>query len=210
MKKKNFFGVVLLIVVAVVWSFTSCGSGEKTTEAPKAKAEAPAVEEKAETEVKPPGETPQCASSIKIWFKAEGDPNYIKDVTDLIVGNMVDPVTGDFWYQPPPENPWTWVNDGSNCRAFGLMGNYKYKGNESTALSKVVIDPTKMTPGAHEVVAYLCTCERGPGNILLRFKSATLDGQDAPGIVYVNEWGTSKPQPACPFYDCPETQNPQK
>lgn len=209
MKKKTILRVLPLMVIALIWFFVSCSSGDKTTETPKPEAEKPKLEEKTKTQVNSTAGAQPCATTITILFKAEGDPNYIKDVTDLIIGNMVDPVTGVFWYQPPPGNPWVWNNDGTNCVKFGLMGNYKYKMQEATALSKVVIDPTKMTPGAHEVVAMLKTCKRGPGNILLRFVSATLDGKEAPDIVNVNDWGTQKPQPTCPYcQDC--GLNPQK
>lgn len=161
------------------------------------------------TAVKLSAEAPMAATSIKITYKTEGDQGYLKDVSGLVVGTMVDPVTGDYWAGPFNTNPWTWNNTGSNVRAFGLMGNYNYAGPNpglKIALSKLVVDPTKMTTGDHEVVAYLCTCKIGPGNIILRFKRATLDGKDAPGIVYVNKWGTHKPQPDCNFYDCPEPQ----
>ncbi|MEM7033203.1 MAG: hypothetical protein AAF629_26860 [Chloroflexota bacterium] len=145
------------------------------------------------------------ATSITIKFVAEGNEQYKQGVTDLILGNMVGPVTGDYWWTPPPVNPWTWENQGNNAQtAFAFMANYRYDGVEKTAFSKVVIDPRPMAEGDHEVVAYLCTCaiQGSESNPILRFISVTLDGEPSPAV-YVNEWGTHKPQPDCKFYDCP-------
>lgn len=143
-----------------------------------------------------------AASSITIKFEAEGSPSYLANVTDLVVGNMVDPSTGVFWYQPEPAtNPWVWNNNGDNVKAFGLMANYKYNGTETTAYSKVVIDPTQMS-GDVTVVATLCTCaiDGATGNPILKFKSATIDGAPNPAV-FVDDWGRDKPQNPCEFFD---------
>lgn len=141
------------------------------------------------------------ASSITISFKAEGSASYLADVTELVVGNMVDPVTGKFWFQPSPAtNPWTWNNDGSNANKFGLMANYKYNNVEKTAYSQLVIDPTQLS-GDVTVEATLCTCaiDGATGNPILKYKSATVNGS-ANGAVSISDWGTEKPQPSCDFY----------
>lgn len=141
------------------------------------------------------------ASSVSISFKAVGSADYLANVTDLVVGNMVDPVTGQYWFDPAPSNPWVWNNDGSNAKAFGLMANYKYNGEEKTAFSKVVIDPTKMAEGDFTVEVTLCTCaiDGKTGNPILRIQSATVNGVENDEQAYVNDWGTDKPQPSCDF-----------
>ncbi|MEO1260811.1 MAG: hypothetical protein AAFZ15_18575 [Bacteroidota bacterium] len=146
-----------------------------------------------------------AASSITILLKAQGNPPYLQQVSSLVVGNMVDPVTGQFWYQPPAANPWIWENTGTNARSFGLMANYKLDGVEKTAFSKVVIDPTTMAEGEHHVEVTLCTAAVGGSvdNLILRFKDVSVDGvPNGPGAT-INEWGTDKPQPPSEFYDCP-------
>lgn len=141
-----------------------------------------------------------AASSITISFKAEGSPSYLDGVTGLGVGNMVDPVTGQFWYQPPSSNPWTWNNDGSNVKTFGLMSNYKYEGVEKTAFSKLVIDPAALS-GDVNIEATLCTCaiDGVTGNPILRFKTVTVNGSENAAVT-IDDWGTEKPQPSCDFY----------
>lgn len=142
-----------------------------------------------------------AASSITISFKAEGSPSYLNDVSGLVVGNMVDPVTGVFWYQPnPATNPWTWNNDGSNVKKFGLMANYKHNQVETTAFAQLIIDPTALS-GDVTVEATLCTCaiDGATGNPVLRFKSATVNG-GANDAVSIGDWGTNKPQPSCDFF----------
>ncbi|HLP47530.1 MAG TPA: hypothetical protein VK469_16400, partial [Candidatus Kapabacteria bacterium] len=127
-----------------------------------------------------------AASKITIIFKTEGSDPYIKGVSDLIVGNMVDPVTGIFLLYVG-KNPYEWDTNISNVNKFALMANYKYKGTEPTASFMVVIDPTKMPNGDHEVEATLCTFGIGPGNNILRFKSVTVDGKIQPESAYIDE-----------------------
>ncbi|MFT6921909.1 MAG: hypothetical protein ACJA1C_000907 [Crocinitomicaceae bacterium] len=119
------------------------------------------------------------ASSIKIKFQMEGSKPYLQDVSGLTIGNMVDPTTQAYWYGPIDENPWTWNNDETNLKKFALMCNYSYNGTEKTAYSEVVIDPTTMATGAHEVIVTLQTAAilDDKENSILKFKSATVDGK---------------------------------
>lgn len=145
------------------------------------------------------------AKTIKITLKSEGASAYTNDVTDLVLGNMVSPQDGSFWSDAPAgNNPWTWDNDGEgNAHAFGIMGNYKYKGTEETALSKLVIDPTALVEGDGnwDVVAELSTAaiDGDKGNTLLRFKSVTVNGAVIPEAAYVDNWGNGS-QPDSTFY----------
>jgi hypothetical protein len=143
-----------------------------------------------------------CASSIKITFKAEGCIDYTKDVTDLVLGNMVNPTTHAWEYGPIDMNPWTWNIEPNNQNAFALMANYTYKGGAApkTAYSEVVIDPTQMGTGDHEVIVTLETAAilDSKENTILRFKSATLDGQESP-LVSVKVYPD---QSESTFYDC--------
>jgi hypothetical protein len=144
--------------------------------------------------------TPTCATSITITFKAEGCSTYINQVSGLLVGNMVDPKTQQYWYGPCLNNPWTWNNDGTNCNAFALLGNYFINSTPTTAYSEVVIDPTQMGAGAHEVVVTLYTAaiDDDKSNSILMFRSATLDGK-ASAAVYVQPFPGQSP---ASFYDC--------
>lgn len=141
------------------------------------------------------------SNTIIISYQAEGSEAYLEGVSELVIGSMVNPETGAFEYQPPAENPWTWQNDGSNNVAFGLMANYKYNGTETTALSKVVIDPTKLS-GTDDVnvILYTAAVDGDEGNTLLRFKSVIVNGEEDPEAAFINEWGTEKPQPSSEFY----------
>lgn len=142
------------------------------------------------------------AQQITIKFKAEGATAYTAKVTGLSAGNMVDPTTGVNWSTTPDgENPYVWSNDGDNANKFGLMGNYQYNGVEATAFSQLVIDPTQIS-GDVEVVAELCTAaiDGDKGNTILRFKSATVNGEANEAVASVSDWGTAKPQPSSEFY----------
>lgn len=145
-----------------------------------------------------------CASQVTVDYLMEGNSEYLSKVSDLVVGNMVDPITGNYWAGPFNNNPWTWENNGSNCKEFALMGNYKYDATEETALSKVVINPAAFGPGAHNVTVVLCTAavNGDKSNTILRLKSATVDGEPQPTKAFINEWRTSKDQPSSEFYDC--------
>lgn len=143
------------------------------------------------------------AQQITITFKAEGATAYTSEVTGLSAGNMVDPVTGQNWSTTPDgDNPYVWNNDGSNANKFGLIGNYKYNEVEATAFSQLVIDPTQIS-GNVEVVAELCTAaiEGDKGNTILRFKSATVNGEVNDAVASVADWGSDKPQPKSNFYN---------
>lgn len=124
------------------------------------------------------------ASSLNITFKAEGSQDYLKDVTDLTIGNMVDPATQTFWYGPIDKNPWIWMNDGTNSKKFALMCNYNYNGTAKTAYSEVVIDPDTMLGGSHDVVVTLQTAAilDEKSNSILMFKSATVDGNSSTSV----------------------------
>ena len=144
--------------------------------------------------------TSTCASQITITLVTEGCKTYLKDVTSLVVGNMVSPETGKYWAGPMDKNPWIWTNEGTNANAFALMANYKHEDTETTALSEIVIDPTKLKSGIYEVVLTLHTAEIGPGNFILKAKSATLDGKkDSLGAIKIQEWPK---QPDASFYTC--------
>lgn len=140
-----------------------------------------------------------AATSIEIKFVMQGGGDYQSGVSGIVVGNMVDPTTGKYWYGPCGGNPWTWNNDGSNANSFALMANYVYANKEATAFSQVVIEPQNMSEGNHTVVAVLETAdiEGSDTNQILRFKSVTLDGA-ASHDVNVTEWGTGQ-QPASNF-----------
>lgn len=140
-----------------------------------------------------------AATSIEIKFVMQGGGDYQNGVSGIVVGNMVDPTTGQYWYGPCDANPWTWNNDGSNAKSFALMANYVYANKETTAFSQVVIEPQKMAAGNHTVVAVLETAdiEGSDTNQILRFKSVTLDGA-ASHDVNVTEWGNGQ-QPASKF-----------
>lgn len=144
-----------------------------------------------------------AATSIQITFSAAGCSTYLDQVTDLIIGNMVAPGTNTNWSRIPPNpneptsNTWTWVNEGQGTQAFGLMGNYKYNGVEATALDMVVIDPGKLEAGNYQVEVVLYTAEIGPGNNILKFRSATINGN--PAAAYLDTWPG---QPSAEFYDC--------
>ena len=140
------------------------------------------------------------ASSLNITFKAEGCETYLNDVTGLTIGNMVDPTTGVYWYGPIDENPWTWNNDETNLKKFGLMCNYSYNGVAKTAYSLVSIDPTVMMSGSHEVVITLQTAaiQDDKENSILKFKSATVDGSNNPSVS-MNKYPGEED---ATFYDC--------
>jgi hypothetical protein len=142
------------------------------------------------------------SGSITVTYETEGNPTYLAGVTDLVIGNLVNPATGVWEFTPNPmSNPWTWSPDGNNNVAFGLMGQYNETGTAETALSKVVIDPNQIEGGS-TVVVKLCTAgvDGHDGNTLLRFKSVTVNGKVNPSQAYVDQWGTSKSQPASTFY----------
>ncbi|WP_430412752.1 hypothetical protein [Kordia sp.] len=142
------------------------------------------------------------AQTITITFKATGATAYTANVTALEAGNMVDPKTGQNWSTTPDgQNPYVWNNDGSNANKFGLMANYKYNNVEKTAFSQLVIDPTQIS-GNVEIVAELCTAAIGgdKGNTILRFDSATVNGEENTAVASVAVWGSDKPQPHSEFY----------
>lgn len=144
------------------------------------------------------------SKSITINFKSAGCSTYLNDVSDLIIGNMVEPGTNNFWSNIPPgggpaSSSWTWEDDGSNENAFGLMGNYKYQGTETTALSMIVIDPTKFPSGDNTVEVTLYTAEIGPGNNILKFREALVNGSSQADAAYPD---TYPGEPAASFYDC--------
>ena len=142
------------------------------------------------------------AQTITITFKAEGATAYTANVTALACGNMVDPKTGQNWSTTPDgDNPYVWNNDGSNANKFGLMANYKYNDVESTALSQLVIDPTQIS-GDVTIVAELCTAAIGgdKGNTVLRFDTATVNGEENTAVASVAVWGSDKEQPHSEFY----------
>lgn len=144
------------------------------------------------------------ATSITIKFESAGCKTYLKDVSNLIIGNMVQPGTTNFWSKIPPPNgtpasdTWTWVNTGTNLTAFGLMGNYQYSGTETTALSMIVIDPTKLPPGNYNVLVTLHTAEIGTGNNILMFEKATVNGAPNKSVYTTTYPG----QPNATFYNC--------
>lgn len=148
------------------------------------------------------------AQTIKITFKFEGATAYTKNVTDLVLGNMVDPISGVSWSTATDgNNPWTWNNNNesgknSNVNTFGLMANYKLSQVETTAFSQLVIDPTNVPAADLEVIAELSTAAIGghEGNTILRFKSVTVNGVENNTVAYVSDWGANKPQPASTFY----------
>ena len=143
------------------------------------------------------------AQTITITLKVEGATAYTKDVTALIFGNMVDPTTGQSWSTSPDgDNPYVWNNDGSNANKFGLMANYKYNDVEATVLSQLVINPTDVPEGDLTIVAEVSTAYIGDkGNTVLRFKSATVNGEENSNIASISDWGTDKPQPTSTFYN---------
>jgi len=140
-----------------------------------------------------------AATSIEIKLVMQGGGDYQEGVSGLVVGNMVDPKTGQFWFGPCDANPWIWHNDNSNVNSFALMANYAYGNVERTAFSQVVIEPQNMAEGHHTVIAILETAdiEGSDTNQILRFKSVTLDGS-ASHDVNIKEWGNGK-QPASNF-----------
>ncbi|WP_046755498.1 hypothetical protein [Kordia jejudonensis] len=143
------------------------------------------------------------AQQITITFKAEGATAYTANVTNLSAGNMVDPSSGVSWStQPDGQNPYVWYNDGQNANKFGLMANYTYNGEVATAFSQLVIDPTKIS-GNVAIEAELCTAaiDGDEGNTILRFKSATVNGEANEAVASVSDWGSDKPQPPSEFYN---------
>jgi hypothetical protein len=147
------------------------------------------------------------AQTITITFEAAGATAYTKEVTALGAGNMVDPTTGVSWSTSPDgDNPYVWNNNNesgknSNVNTFGLMANYKHNGVEATVLSQLVINPTDVPEGDITIVAKVSTAYIGDkGNTVLRFKSATVNGQEINSIASVSDWGSDKPQPASTFY----------
>ncbi|MCC2603776.1 hypothetical protein [Planctobacterium marinum] len=140
-----------------------------------------------------------AATSIEIKLVMQGGGDYQEGVSGLVVGNLVDPNTGEYWYGPCDANPWTWHNEGSNVNSFALMANYAYGNNEATAFSQLVIEPQNLSAGNHKVVAVLETAdiEGSDTNQILRFKSVTLDGA-ASHDVNITEWGNGQ-QPTSTF-----------
>lgn len=144
------------------------------------------------------------AQTIKITLKFEGATAYTENVTALVLGNMIDPVSGVSWSTAPDgNNPWTWHKGSGNVNTFGLMANYKLSQIETTAFSQLVINPTNVPTGDLDVVAELSTAaiDGDKGNTVLRFKSVTVNGTENDAVAYVKDWGTDKPQPSSTFYN---------
>ncbi|MEM7033201.1 MAG: hypothetical protein AAF629_26850 [Chloroflexota bacterium] len=141
---------------------------------------------------------------IMSTFVFYGDEKYTEHVLDLVPREMVDPVTGEKIKDLSASNPWIWFDEG-NDQPFGVILTYTYKGKPKTALSKLVIDPSQMADFRHDLAVYLCTAkvEDGEDDILLRVHGALLDDDPNSPAVYVNEWGTERPQPSSEVYDCP-------
>jgi hypothetical protein len=138
------------------------------------------------------------ATTINVTFKKTGCETYLKDVSNLIIGNMVEPGGSTFWLSID-QAAWTWNNNGENVKAFGLMGNYDYQNEETTAYSMIVIDPTKLEAGTYDVVVTLSTAEIGPGNNILKFESATVNGSSNIEAAYPSTYPNEAP---AKFYTC--------
>ncbi|TRX35530.1 hypothetical protein FNW52_10850 [Flavobacterium sp. ZT3R18] len=137
------------------------------------------------------------ATTINIAFQATGCQTYLNNVTGLIIGNMVAPCGGGFWYNVSSAT-WTWNNDGTNVNAFGLMGNYQFSGEEETAYGMIVIDPTQLAPGTYDVLVTLSTAQIGPGNNILMFQGATVNGKPSATVFPCTYPGQSSAE----FYTC--------
>lgn len=103
-----------------------------------------------------------AANSITFHVKSEG----LSGVENVVIGNMTDPTGKDFWFGVSA-NPWTWNNDGSNAKTFGLVMNY-YDTNvnqERTAFHVLDVSPQDME-GDVTVSVTLKPCTIAPGNAI--------------------------------------------
>lgn len=140
-----------------------------------------------------------CCSLPFATFAADAPPansvtiNIVKNPVGVTanIGNMVDPVTGQFWYNPNAGSSWKWGNNGSNVEKFALMVNFvggmPDKSAVNTAIGAVVIDPSVLAGNAN-VNIQLKKCKIGPSNY-----SYKVTGNVKPGVTFT----TFSTQPAC-------------
>lgn len=108
-----------------------------------------------------------AANSITI---AVTGPSPAENVSQVVLGNMVDPEEGGDWSSAPDgKSSWKWKNDGDNVKKFAVMVNFKggvpasKTDGENTAIGAIAIDPTQLN-GDVDVKIGLVKCSIGNGN----------------------------------------------
>ncbi|MEQ8347381.1 MAG: hypothetical protein RIB84_10750 [Sneathiellaceae bacterium] len=120
----------------------------------------------------------QAETAQTITFNITSVPGQSGDWTidSAFIGNMADPnACTQYYYQPPAASSWTWSNNGSNLRPFGIVVNYRKDGGSGdptqTAFHCVTVDPNDM-PAADQVIDISLTAcnvngaEGNPGLLL--------------------------------------------
>jgi hypothetical protein len=121
MKKMMLKGAVLLIALAVVWSFPGCGSEQKSTETAKQEIK-PGKEEKTETAAQTQlSLTNNSGQDVKVYITLGRVPGCVADVSDIpFVTNRIQALQG--WFMLPNEKTVSYTPPPGTC----FNGNYTF------------------------------------------------------------------------------------